>query len=258
MQQKLPSDKLITLIEELNNLKNTRVPKEQQRAHELKTQSKRAQICQEIQEIPRFQLNQPNAKGERPLVAAARCSEPILADIMLLHGARIDEPNESKAQQQRNALTQAAMVNSAPCIKALLEKRANPNYIDPQGTSALHRIVFWGNVPAIKLLLEHGANPELLDIHGKTPLRVMRKEAEFESIRQSIQPVIDEYAYEKTVFTTFSALCATRNPDLPDVLVRLIGSYLCFLSAKSENVMAPDKPKQAEGESAVVHRSQQQ
>jgi hypothetical protein len=69
-------------------------------------------------------------------------------------------------------LHRAASVGSAPLVKLLLERGANPNAIDDGGLTALHRAAAAGDVAVAQALLQQKAQPNRLDKGGRTPIDV--------------------------------------------------------------------------------------
>jgi hypothetical protein len=54
-------------------------------------------------------------------------------------------------------------------IEQLLSWSANPNYLDPDEGTALHRAILSNNLDAVKALLAHGANPLTPFTDGRLP-----------------------------------------------------------------------------------------
>jgi uncharacterized protein len=67
-------------------------------------------------------------------------------------------------------LMQAAENNRFEIAKILLEKNANPNILDKNGGTALRRALNLEFTQIAEVLLEYGANPNLRDHNGRTPL----------------------------------------------------------------------------------------
>jgi hypothetical protein len=57
-------------------------------------------------------------------------------------------------------------------LEELLAWGANPRFVEPTGTTALHKAILANNVEAVRLLLERGANPSARFEDGRTPLEM--------------------------------------------------------------------------------------
>jgi NAD(P)-dependent dehydrogenase (short-subunit alcohol dehydrogenase family) len=77
-----------------------------------------------------------------------------------LHAAAVGSPGS----EMWNPPAQAAT------IVCLIEAGADPNAIDMDGVSALHRAVRTRSAEAVRTLLTHGANPTLKNKSGSTPM----------------------------------------------------------------------------------------
>jgi hypothetical protein len=69
-------------------------------------------------------------------------------------------------------LHRAVTVGSAPLVKLLLERGANPNAVDDGGLTPLHRAAASGDVAVAQVLLQQKAHPNRLDKGGRTPIDV--------------------------------------------------------------------------------------
>jgi len=66
------------------------------------------------------------------------------------------------------ALMAATYKNQAELVKLLLEKKANPDATDANGTTALSLAVQFKNSELVKLLVDHKADKTIKDNKGKT------------------------------------------------------------------------------------------
>jgi tetratricopeptide (TPR) repeat protein len=66
-------------------------------------------------------------------------------------------------------LVHASMYATSKQIEQLLSWGANPNYLDPDDGTPLHRAILADNVAAVKTLLAHGANPLTPFTDGRLP-----------------------------------------------------------------------------------------
>lgn len=60
--------------------------------------------------------------------------------------------------------------NSESFVKKLIEKGMNPNYITPNGRTALMTASMFGSKKGVEELLKYGANPFIVDDYGMTAL----------------------------------------------------------------------------------------
>jgi len=112
-------------------------------------------------------VNAGSKSGFTPLMFAAQQNDLDSARILLRAGAKVD------AAQPRSGMT-AVMIASAMAfpesVDLLLENKANPNIVDANGQTALHKAVRDSDyginlagkdkiLATVKSLLKHGANP---------------------------------------------------------------------------------------------------
>ncbi len=67
-------------------------------------------------------------------------------------------------------LVEAARTADAGAVRALVERRADVNSAEIDGTTALHWAAYRGDIETAQLLLEAGAEPEAANRYGVTPL----------------------------------------------------------------------------------------
>ena len=90
-----------------------------------------------------------------PLILAATNSHNDVIELLLRHGAAVDERDDLGC----TPLLIACAKNSTICAKSLLEAGANPNKaIDRRGNAALHHCAIHGNAEMAQLLMNKGAN----------------------------------------------------------------------------------------------------
>ncbi|CAJ1438741.1 unnamed protein product [Effrenium voratum] len=75
------------------------------------------------------------------------------------------------------ALSEAAMAGHTIVVGQLLRALADPNSQAVDGRSPLHRAAVHGWLPIARLLVEHGGDPELADDDGRTPTQLAAKES---------------------------------------------------------------------------------
>lgn len=92
------------------------------------------------------------------LCLAARRQNTVLLDLLLIHGARVDqEDRETRGAKGRTALHEAAKLGWSKGARLLLDAAADPNRLDGQGLPPLHQAVRRGHADVVRLLLEAGA-----------------------------------------------------------------------------------------------------
>ncbi|PLC62302.1 hypothetical protein B7L68_07655 [Thermoproteus sp. CP80] len=84
------------------------------------------------------------------------------------------DPN-AQDEDGSTPLHAAAFGGHVDVVRLLLEQGANPNAKDKHGFTPLHDAAYGGHVGIVKLLLEHGADPTVKDGDGETPLDLARK-----------------------------------------------------------------------------------
>lgn len=117
----------------------------------------------------RFQLVMEHA-----LEPHQRSGEPFddVADCLLRHGFDI---NETNAAQGRTLLHGAAHRGTVKAVMWLLEQGADPNRLDSDGQTPLHRCAQRNTSPAVaKLLIAAGCRRNVIDSSGKSALDYAR------------------------------------------------------------------------------------
>jgi ankyrin repeat protein len=97
------------------------------------------------------------------MAKAALSNDPAMVDLLLSHGAKINETNSVG----RTPLTMALQFVRAPMILHLLDKGADVNAADSKGNTPLAYANDRGETELAKLLVQHGAKPVELHIIPK-------------------------------------------------------------------------------------------
>jgi ankyrin repeat protein len=84
-------------------------------------------------------------------------------------GAPVDRPDY---HFHRSPIHFAALAGSIEVVDLLLKSKANPNFFDKEGETALHDAVRMNNFEMVKLLVRGKANLESLNFDGLTPYQV--------------------------------------------------------------------------------------
>src|SRR5258708_35136783 len=85
---------------------------------------------------------------------------------------KADAKCKLKNQLGTSALTEAAIIGSAPIVDALLKAGADPNFKTPDGETPLMAAARTGKVDAAKILLDAGADVNAKENRGAQTARV--------------------------------------------------------------------------------------
>jgi ankyrin repeat protein len=99
--------------------------------------------------------NATNAAGATALMRAAGSYEKVR--LLLAHGAN---PNAKSALGNTALILAANTIDSAPTVRALLEKGADVRATNRFGVTAIHTAAAAGEVQTLRLLLDRGADPD--------------------------------------------------------------------------------------------------
>ena len=115
------------------------------------------------------------ASGELPLVNAIIWKRPAIVEVLLKKGA---DPNvklttASLGNDGDSLLIQAVRRRNSELVSLLTKYRANSNYQDRYGRTALHHAVSMGDENIVRILLESGARMDIPDKEGNTPLALV-------------------------------------------------------------------------------------
>lgn len=107
-------------------------------------------------------ISTPNEYGFSPLILACYSGNKAVASYL------VDKVNLDYVSPEGTALMAAVVKGNVLLVKLLLEKNANPNLTNKQGTTALIYAVQFKNTEIINLLLQHNASKLQMDKEGKT------------------------------------------------------------------------------------------
>jgi uncharacterized protein len=107
-------------------------------------------------------LNTPNSSGFSPLILACYSNNETVATYL------VEKVNLDYVSNEGTALMAAVVKGNVKLATLLLEKKANPNLTNKQGTTALIYAVQFKNAELIQLLLKFNASKSLVDKDGKT------------------------------------------------------------------------------------------
>ncbi|KAF9891903.1 hypothetical protein FE257_002866 [Aspergillus nanangensis] len=118
----------------------------------------------------------PNSRSEElPLVAATHHGHIGIMKTLLEYGANIRHSDDEQVPLLFNPLEPAIMQNRKDVVTLLLEKGADPMFIDRLGRTPLMQAAVIGNVDIVNLFLEKGADPHYQDPCGATSLSLARR-----------------------------------------------------------------------------------
>ena len=101
-----------------------------------------------------------------PLFLASRIGCLDIVMFLISKGVDIDQPSETMSPLQ-----EAACSGHLSTIQYLLNRKANINYQDNEGCTALHYAIYFNHFHAVDLLIKMNANISLVNSEGKTPLQ---------------------------------------------------------------------------------------
>ena len=107
-------------------------------------------------------INTPNERGFSPLILACYSGNESVAMYL------VDKANIDYVSNEGTALMAAVVKGNLKLVSLLLDKNANPNLTNKQGTTALIYAVQFKNAEVVSLLLKHNASKIQLDNEGKT------------------------------------------------------------------------------------------
>jgi len=111
---------------------------------------------------------QEDDSGHTPLHISALYGKLYATKVLLERGASL-EVFSYKTQQ--TPIFYAARENCKKILVWLLEKGANPDAKDPDGTTPLHWATRKGHIEIVKLLVDSGADVKAEDVNGLRPLQ---------------------------------------------------------------------------------------
>ncbi len=111
----------------------------------------------------------------------------------------------------------AVIYNELLLSKILLEMKADPDYADEKGNTALRIAAQNGNVELIKLLQSHGASLEPTTDQGDTPLHIAAQVGQLEAVRYLLKEKVDVNC--KTNVGTTALIIASKHAHIEVVRI---------------------------------------
>ncbi|KAK4941774.1 hypothetical protein LTR10_018378 [Elasticomyces elasticus] len=117
--------------------------------------------------VHRILINTPDVLGKTPLWWACNCFKVEAAQLLLYHGARVDD-----ADLRKHTPLHMAAIRGAPkaLVDSLLMARANVNSKNLSGMTPLHHASRKGVPEIVETLLKFGADVNAVDRDNHTPL----------------------------------------------------------------------------------------
>ena len=112
--------------------------------------------------------------GDTALHIAAAAFKRDIAELLVAHGANCRAKNRMGAEPLHYAAdaNRWEPVAQAATIQYLILVGGDPNALDHQGVSPLHRAVRTRSLPAVQALVDGGADPNATNKSGSSPLRL--------------------------------------------------------------------------------------
>ncbi len=134
--------------------------------HRIVLKLSRQDLDTELEEHPEL-INTPDCVGKTPLWWAANCRNVEAAQVLLSHGARVNDTDFRKHTPLHVAVFMAA---SEEMVHALLVAGADVNAKNLSGWTPLHYACRKGYLHLAQLLLTYGADVNMCDIDNHSPL----------------------------------------------------------------------------------------
>jgi hypothetical protein len=114
-------------------------------------------------------INTSSKEGYAPLTLACYSGNNEVAKYLITHVDDIDSKSS-----YGTPLMAATVKKNTELVRLLLQKKANPNAVDQNGSSALHFSVIFSYEEIIKLLMLAEADPTIKDNRGNSALDYAR------------------------------------------------------------------------------------
>jgi ankyrin repeat protein len=121
--------------------------------------------------------NACSADGFTPLMLASFFGNLDLMELLLAHGARVNEAarNPLRVQPLHSAVAHRDYARVLEMARLLVGSGADVNAVQEGGLTPLHHAAAHGQIELARLLLEHGADPSAKTADGQSPLDMAEK-----------------------------------------------------------------------------------
>lgn len=138
----------------------------------------RTRIVLRLLEVPGLKIDLADRYGRTALMFASMHADSELVEVLLQNGANpnIYEPLTGKTPLLWAASASNEFRNAAATIRALLDKNADPRFVNPfTCDSAMHAAVGAQNEGSVRVLIERHVRADLANSKGLTPLGLARR-----------------------------------------------------------------------------------
>lgn len=145
-------------------------------------------------------------------------------------------------------LLEAVKSGNSQAVRALLQKKADVNASDPDGTTALHWAAVANDAETVALLIGAGANPKTANAFGITALTVASTNANPDIVERLLKAGADPNALVGEGETPLMTAARTGNPKA----VQLLVAHGAQVNAKTKGGQTALMWAAAEGHTAAV------
>ncbi len=152
--------------------------------------------------IDKADINMRDEKGNSPIHLALKKDKQEIFDALLEKNADVNVPGKSERGKDQTVLYVAVFKNDEALVKKLLDKGANPNLADSDGSYPLSEAVLGPsiNTEIVKMMLDKGANPNLQETNKATPLIYISSNSQATAqARQEVVKMLLEKGADKTI-----------------------------------------------------------
>lgn len=132
-------------------------------------------------DLPSTKINQPNSKGETPLMMAAIKGQVDLAKALIARDADVNREGWTPLHYAVSAPSEDG--SDLKMVALLLQHHAYIDAASPNGTTPLMMAAQYGTRSAVELLIKEGADPKLKNQQGLTAVDFATKADRAEVVR---------------------------------------------------------------------------
>lgn len=130
-------------------------------------------------------INSKNKNGHTPLILACYNGNIPVAKFLVEKVDNVDEKSDDGS-----ALMAATVKGQLELVELLLQKNANPNLTDLNGTTALHYAVMFEQDQLVKSLVTHGAKADIRNRSNQSALdiaKIKNNEKILETLKKAVK-----------------------------------------------------------------------